>query len=341
MKYFDSDYLEGCAPEILEALSKANFEQTPGYGKDKYSDSAKEKIKIACECEDADVWFLVGGTQANSTVIDAMLKVGEGIISCDTGHIAGHEAGAIETFGHKVITLPHQNGKLSAESVKKYLTAFYQDSSFDHIVPPGAVYVSHPTEYGTLYTKKELEDLHSVCEEYNIPLFLDGARLGYGLVTPGTDVTLPVLAKTTDAFYIGGTKVGAMFGEAVIFPKKNTVSRFFTTIKRHGALLAKGRMLGIQFDTLFTNDLYFKLAKNAMDNAIYLKEELSKKGYKFFIESPTNQTFVILDNNKVKELQKSVSFSIWEPYDEENTVVRFATSWATKKEDVDFLLNLL
>ena len=341
MKYFDSDYLEGCAPEILEALSKANFEQTPGYGKDKYSDSAKEKIKIACECEDADVWFLVGGTQANSTVIDAMLKVGEGIISCDTGHIAGHEAGAIETFGHKVITLPHQNGKLSAESVKKYLTAFYQDSSFDHIVPPGAVYVSHPTEYGTLYTKKELEDLHSVCEEYNIPLFLDGARLGYGLVTPGTDVTLPVLAKTTDAFYIGGTKVGAMFGEAVIFPKKNTVSRFFTTIKRHGALLAKGRMLGIQFDTLFTNDLYFKLAKNAMDNAIYLKEELSKKDYKFFIESPTNQTFVILDNNKVKELQKSVSFSIWEPYDEENTVVRFATSWATKKEDVDFLLNLL
>ena len=341
MKYFDSDYLEGCAPEILEALSKTNFEQTPGYGKDKYSDSAKEKIKAACECPEADVWFLVGGTQANSTVIDAILKVGEGIISCDTGHIAGHEAGAIETFGHKVITISHKNGKLSAEDVKKYLVNFYEDASFDHIVPPGAVYVSHPTEYGTLYTKKELEDLHTVCQEYDIPLFLDGARLGYGLATPGTDVTLPVLAKTTDAFYIGGTKVGAMFGEAVVFPKKDIVNRFFTTIKRHGALLAKGRMLGIQFETLFTNDLYLKLAKNAMDNAVYLKAELAKKGYKFFIDSPTNQTFVILENSKVKELQKAVSFSIWEKYDDTNTVVRFATSWATKKEDVDFLLSLL
>ena len=192
-----------------------------------------------------------------------------------------------------------------------------------------------------MYTKKELEDLHDVCKEYKIPLFLDGARLGYGLATPETDVTLPVLAKNTDAFYIGGTKVGAMFGEAVVFPKKNTVNRFFTTIKRHGALLAKGRMLGIQFDTLFSDDLYFKLAKNAIDNAIYLKEELAKKGYKFFIDSPTNQTFVILDNEKVTELQKTVSFSLWEPYDDKKTVVRFATSWATKKEDVDFLLSLL
>ncbi|MBQ4555240.1 MAG: aminotransferase class I/II-fold pyridoxal phosphate-dependent enzyme [Spirochaetaceae bacterium] len=341
MKYFDSDYLEGCAPEILEALQKSNFDQTPGYGKDSYCESAKEKIKAACKCKDADIWFLVGGTQANSTVLDALLKVGEGVISCDTGHIAGHEAGAVEAFGHKVITLPHENGKLSAKKVKNYLVNFYEDSSFDHIVPPGAVYISHPTEYGTLYTKKELEDLHDVCKEYKIPLFLDGARLGYGLATPETDVTLPVLAKNTDAFYIGGTKVGAMFGEAVVFPKKNTVNRFFTTIKRHGALLAKGRMLGIQFDTLFTDDLYFKLAKNAIDNAIYLKEELAKKGYKFFIDSPTNQTFVILDNEKVKELQKTVSFSLWEPYDDSNTVVRFATSWATKKEDVDFLLSLL
>lgn len=341
MKYFDSDYLEGCAPEILEALQKSNFDQTPGYGKDSYCESAKEKIKAACKCKDADIWFLVGGTQANSTVLDALLKVGEGVISCDTGHIAGHEAGAVEAFGHKVITLPHENGKLSAKKVKNYLVNFYTDSSFGHIVPPGAVYISHPTEYGTLYTKKELEDLHDVCKEYKIPLFLDGARLGYGLATPETDVTLPVLAKNTDAFYIGGTKVGAMFGEAVVFPKKNTVNRFFTTIKRHGALLAKGRMLGIQFDTLFTDDLYFKLAKNAIDNAIYLKEELAKKGYKFFIDSPTNQTFVILDNEKVTELQKTVSFSLWEPYDDKKTVVRFATSWATKKEDVDFLLSLL
>ena len=341
MKFFDSDYLEGCAPEILEALSKTNFEQTESYGKDFYSERAKEKIKKACNCQEADVWFLVGGTQVNSTVLDGLLKVGEGVISCTTGHIAGHEAGAIETFGHKVITLPHENGKLTAEEVKEYLTNFYEDTTYEHIVPPGAVYISHPTEYGTLYTKKELEDLHSICQEYKIPLFLDGARLGYGLATPETDVTLPVLAKNTDAFYIGGTKVGALFGEAVVFPNKNIVNRFFTTIKRHGALLAKGRILGLQFDTLFTDNLYFKLGKNAIDNANYLKENLSKKGYKFFIESPTNQTFVILDNSKIKELQKEVSFSIWEKYNKDQTVVRFATSWATKKEDIDFLLNLL
>lgn len=341
MKYFDNDYLEGCALEILKKLTETNFEQTSGYGTDSYCESAKNKIKTACQCKNGDVCFLVGGTQVNSTVLDALLKSGEGVISTDIGHIATHEAGAIETFGHKVITLPHVNGKLTAERLKTYLQNFYHDKTFQHMVNPGAVYISHPTEYGTLYTKKELENLHNICKDHNIPLFLDGARLGYGLVTPNTDVTLPVIAKYTDAFYIGGTKIGALFGEAVVFPKKDTVKNFFTTIKRHGALLAKGRLLGIQFDTLFTDNLYFKLAKNAIDLAIYLREQIEKKGYKFFIDSPTNQIFVIVDNTKIKEIDKAVSFSIWQPYNENSTVIRFATSWATKKEDIDYLLSLL
>lgn len=341
MKYFDSDYLEGCCPEILEALQKTNFEQTPGYGEDKYCESAKQKIKAACECNEAEVHFLVGGSQANSTILDALLRVGDGVISADTGHIACHEAGAVEAFAHKVIPIKHKNGKLEASDVKKYLTNFFDDASYTHMVYPGAVYISHPTEYGTLYTKKELEDLHDVCQEYKIPLYMDGARLGYALATPSTDVTLPVIAKNCEAFYIGGTKVGALFGEAAVFTKPNLVTRFFTTIKRHGALLAKGRMLGIQFDTLFTDGLYEKLGKNAVDLAIYLKENLIKKGYKFFIDSPTNQTFVILNNEKLAELKKQVSFSVWEKYDGNNTVVRFATSWATTKADIDLLLDLL
>ena len=341
MKYFDSDYLEGCAPEILKKLAETNFEQTAGYGTDSYCESAKSKIKAACKCKDGDVWFLVGGTQANSTVLDALLKAGEGVISTDIGHIATHEAGAVETFGHKVITLPHQNGKLTAEKLNTFLQQFYEDKTFPHMVNPGAVYISHPTEYGTLYTKKELEQLHILCKDYNIPLFLDGARLGYGLVAPNNDVTLPVIAKYTDVFYIGGTKIGALFGEAVVFPKKDTIKNFFTTIKRHGALLAKGRLLGIQFDTLFTNNLYLNLAKNAINCAIYLRENLIKKGYKFFIDSPTNQTFVIINNTKIKELEKKISFSVWQLFDDKNTVVRFATSWATKIEDIDYLLSLL
>lgn len=337
---FECDYMEGCHPFILNRLNEINFEKISGYGCDEICKSAKEKIRVACDCPNAEIHFLVGGTQTNATVIDALLKRYETVITANTGHITEHEAGAIEAKGHKVTMLPSHDGKISCDDLLAFLKNYFDDENNAHIVRPGVVYISFPTEFGTIYSLDELKSLRKVCDEYNLKLYLDGARLGYGL-SASSDVTLKDIAKYCHAFYIGGTKVGAMFGEAVVFPKKDIVNRFFTTIKRHGALLAKGRMLGIQFDTLFTNDLYLKLAKNAMDNAVYLKAELAKKGYKFFINSPTNQTFVILENSKVKELQKAVSFSIWEKYDDTNTVVRFATSWATKKEDVDFLLSLL
>lgn len=350
MLHFDCDYMEGACPEIMERLLQTNLEQTPGYGTDKYTESAKEKIRIACNAPEAQVWFLIGGTQTNATVLDALLAPGDGVIAADTGHIGVHEAGAVENSGHKVLPVASpsvangdksQIGKLSAESVRNYLSTFWNDGNCDHMVAPGAVYISHPTEYGTFYTAKELASLHQVCAEYKIPLFLDGARLGYALASPSTDVTLPVIASNCDAFYIGGTKVGCLFGEAVVFPKPQLVNRFFTTIKRHGALLAKGRLLGIQFETLFTDGLYSKIARNAIDTAVVLRKELLEKGYKLAVESDTNQVFVILENERMKELEKSVTFSFWEKYDSNHTVVRFATSWVTKMQDVQALCEIL
>ena len=341
MIYFDSDYLEGAHTSILEKLFQTNFEQTPGYGTDKYTQSAKEKIRKACKCPDADIHFLVGGTQTNATVIDALLKSYEGILSTEIAHIEVHEAGAIEFGGHKVITLPQKDGKLQASDIKNYLEKFYDDSSFEHMTIPGAVYISHPTELGTLYTKKELAQISEICQKYNLPLFLDGARLGYGLVSPNTDVTLEDIANYCDVFYIGGTKVGALFGEAVVITKKDLIPHFFTIIKQHGALLAKGRMLGIQFDTLFTDNLYLKIAQNAIDKAIQLKAIFHEKNYPFFLETDTNQQFIILENTKMTQLREKISFSFWERYDENHTVVRFATSWATTQEAIDTLKNIL
>ena len=339
--HFESDYMEGAHPAILERLQQINLEKNTGYGLDKYCKLAEEKIKAACNAPDAIVKFLVGGTQTNTTIISAVLRSWQGVISVKTGHIALHEAGAIEATGHKVITLDEHDGKMSSDDLHDYLQTFFDDENASHMVEPGLVYISHPTEYGTLYSKTELENLHAVCKKFNIPLMLDGARLGYGLAAKNTDVTLPVIAKNCDVFYIGGTKVGALFGEAVVVSNPNLVPHFFTVIKQHGALLAKGWLLGLQFDTLFTDDLYFKIAQNAVENALFLKDELVKKGYKLYIDSFTNQQFFIVENERLKELEKKIGYSFWEKYDENHTIIRLATSWATTKESVCKLIELM
>ena len=341
MLSFQCDYNNGVHPEILRRLMETNDELLPGYGDDKYSSSAKEKIRKACGRKDAEVFLTVGGTQTNKIVICSLLSPAEGVISAATGHINCHEAGAIEETGHKVLTIPHENGKITSDNLKGYLEKFYDDEAHDHMVCPGMVYISHPTEYGTLYTKDELKSLSEICREYEIPLFLDGARLGYGLMSQGTDVTLEDIADLCDVFYIGGTKVGALCGEAIVFTNIKPHKRFFGIIKQHGALLAKGRLLGIQFDTLFTDNLSFEISRHAIRMADLIRESFRKKGYEFFIETETNQIFVILENSKMEELKKDVFFEFWERKDENHTVVRFASSWATKEEDVQKLNELL
>lgn len=341
MRYFDSDYLEGAHPAILEKLATTNFEQTPGYGSDKYCESARAKIKAACNCPNAEVYFISGGTQTNATVIDTLLASYQGVIAAQTGHIAAHEAGAVEFCGHKVITLPEHGGKLRAKDVEDYLETFYADESWEHMVIPGAVYISHPTEWGTLYTKQELQNLSKICRKYDIPLFLDGARLGYGLTSDDTDITLSDIARLCDVFYIGGTKVGALLGEAVVITRQNLIPHFFTSIKQHGALLAKGRVLGIQFDVLFTEELYLKIAHNAIDKANKMKEIFKAKQYRFYLETPTNQQFIIMENRKMQELRQKISFSFWAKYDDNHTIVRFATSWATTDEAIKELESIL
>ena len=341
MLHFANDYTQGACQEILDAIVKTNFENLSGYGADKYCESAKVKISKACEVENADVYFLVGGTQTNAVVINSMLQSYEGVIAAEMGHISVHEAGAIELTGHKVLTLPHHNGKINVNEVKGYLQTFYADKNHEHMVFPGMVYISHPTEYGTLYTKNELTEISEICKKYKIPLFLDGARLAYGLMAKDTDVTLPDIARLCDVFYFGGTKAGALLGEAVIFTKNNTPKNFVTRIKQHGALLAKGRLLGVQFDTLFSNDLYKRIGKYTVNLSEKLKNILHKKNYRFYLESPTNQQFIIIENIKMEELEKKVSFSFWEKYDEKHTVIRLATSWATIEKDLNELEKLL
>jgi threonine aldolase len=340
-QHFESDYLEGAHPLILQRLIETNMEKTPGYGLDAYCDAARQKIRSACHCPQAEVFFLVGGTQTNATVIDGLLRPYQGVVSAESGHISTHEAGAIEFGGHKVLTLPHTYGKLNPRDVERCFMNYDKDVNKDHVVMPGMVYISHPTEYGTLYTKAELEQLSGICRRFAVPLFLDGARLGYGLTAEGTDVTLEVIAETCDVFYIGGTKVGALFGEAVVITRQGLIPHFFSIVKQHGALLAKGRMLGIQFDTLFSDGLYFNIAGHAIDMAKKLKAGFLQKGYRLFFDSPTNQQFIILENKQMECLARQVCFSVWEPYDETHTVVRFATSWATKEEDVQKMLELL
>ena len=341
MLHFENDYMEGAHPLILERLAATNMQQCVGYGCDEVCESARRKILSACGLTDGEVHFLVGGTQTNATVIRALLRPYEGVIAADTGHIALHEAGAIEAGGHKVLTIPHRNGKLSAEAVDAYIEAFRRDEAWDHMVWPGMVYISQPTEYGTIYSLAELEALSAVCRKWEIPLFADGARLGYGLMAEGSDVTLKDLARLCDVFYIGGTKVGAMFGEAVVIPRKGFIPHFFTTIKQQGALLAKGRMLGIQFDTLFTDDLYINIARQAVSEASRLREAFRAKGYEIYAESPTNQVFVALSAEQEAHLRTLTTFSEWERTADGRLVVRLATSWATKSEDIDELISKL
>ncbi|RRD40068.1 low specificity L-threonine aldolase [Leptotrichia sp. OH3620_COT-345] len=341
MLYFENDYAEGAHEKVLNALLKTNNEKHSGYGRDAYSLKAKEKIKKMCGRDDIDIYFLTGGTQTNLIVIGSLLKSYEGVIAVETGHVNVHEAGAVELTGHKVLTLPQHNGKININELKKYIEIFYNNKNKEHMVYPGMVYISHPTEYGTLYTKKELKEISEICRKYEMPLFLDGARLGYGLVVENTDVDLPFLTEICDVFYIGGTKVGALCGETVVFTKNNTPKNFTTIIKQYGALLAKGRLLGIQFDTLFTDGLYLKISRNAIETAEILKRGLKEKGYRFYIDSPTNQQFIILKNEKIKALEKEVIFSFWKKYDENHTIVRFVTSWSTSKKDVEKLIKLL
>ncbi len=341
MLSFECDYNEGAHEAILRRLIETNTEQLPGYGSDKYCDLAKEKIKAACGRDDAEVFLLVGGTQTNQIVIDTVLLPYEGVVSANTGHINVHEAGAIEYSGHKVLSVPHDQGKIKADVLENYLEIFHSDETKTHMVYPGMVYISHPTEYGTLYSLDELTSLSEVCKKYNIPLYMDGARLGYGLMSSGTDVTLKDVARLCDVFYIGGTKVGALCGEAVVFTHNNAPKGFFTSIKQHGALLAKGRVLGVQFDTLFTDDLYFNISRHAIKMADKLREVFKQKGYRFFIETVTNQIFIVLENKKMEELKKHVSFSFWEIFDSEHTVVRFASSWATRESDIEKLAEHL
>ncbi|MBE5882367.1 MAG: low specificity L-threonine aldolase [Lachnospiraceae bacterium] len=338
---FESDYIAGAHPKVLEKLMETNMEALGGYGTDKYCESAKEKIKAACGCPGAEVHFLVGGTQTNALVISSMLKEYEGVIAAKTGHVSLHEAGAIEYTGHKVLEIAQENGKIVPELLKEYLDTFYMDENREHMVFPGMVYISHPTEYGTLYNKKELEQISDICQGYEIPLYLDGARLGYGIMSRETDVTMEDIAKCCDVFYIGGTKVGALCGEAVVFTKGNAPKHFMTIVKQKGALLAKGRVLGVQFDTLFTDGLYFDISRHAIDMAEQLKGMLKEKGYQFYMESPTNQQFVIVENGKLSELKKSVAVSFWEKYDDAHTVIRLATSWSTTQEDMDILKEVL
>ncbi len=341
MLSFQNDYSEGAAPEIIEALAKTNLESLPGYGSDQYCLAAQNRIKEVMGNPDADIFFLVGGTQTNAIAIDAFLQSYQAVISADSGHINIHEAGAIEAGGHKVIALKANNGKLEPRSLKEYLVAFYEDENHPHMAQPGMVYISQPTELGTLYSKTELQQLHKISSEYHLPLYVDGARLGYGLSSPINDVTLKDLNELTDAFYIGGTKVGALCGEALVFTHHNQPANFLTLVKQHGGLLAKGRLLGIQFLTLFTNDLYFKLSDNAIKTAMLIKAELKKKGYRFFIDSPTNQQFIIIENKQYASLKEKVRLSYWEKYDEDHIVVRICTSWATTTESVQELMRIL
>ncbi len=337
MFHFDTDYMEGAHPDVMQRLIDTNLEQTSGYGTDSYCDEARQLIRQACCDESLDVYFLVGGTQTNSTIIDALLSHHEGVVAAQTGHINVHESGAIETFGHKVLTLPSHEGKVDVLELKQFIADFYADETYEHMVAPGMLYISYPTEYGTIYTKAELQQLHSVCQKANIPMFIDGARLGYGLTSDAADITLPELATLCDVFYIGGTKVGALFGECVV-AHQGLLQHFTPLVKQHGALLAKGRLLGVQFGALFTDNLYFRIARHAVELAILLKKGFIAKGYTPFIDSPTNQQFFTLPNDVMDRLAKRHTFEIWGKRGETHTTVRFVTSWATKHEDVEALI---
>lgn len=331
---FSSDYQEGAHQRVLDALVATNMEQTSGYGADAHCARARDLIRAACEAPDADVYFLVGGTQTNATVIDAILLPWQGVIAPNTGHINMHEAGIVERGGHKILDVPALDGKINAADVERICSAWEGDGARDHMIAPALVYISQPTEYGTLYTRRELEGLSRVCRARGLKLFVDGARLAYALASPANDVTLADLARLTDVFYIGGTKCGALFGEAVVIPNSGSIRQFVTQMKQHGALLAKGRLLGVQFEALFEDDLYLTIGAPAVQATARIRASLIRAGYVVTMNSPTNLTFVALDQAGHDRLSRKVSYGIWETLPDGRLLARLGTSWATLEQAV-------
>ena len=334
MLYFLNDYSEGAHPKVMEKLSETNLTPVPGYGDDPFCESAKEKIRASLGLPKADIAFLVGGTQANLVVISSLLQRWEAVVAVESGHIAVHEAGAVEFTGHKVIALPSHDGKLDASKLDAYMNRFQADETHDHMCFPGMVYISYPTELGTLYSKKELAAVAETCRKHDLKLYIDGARLGYGLMSDEAELTFREIADLCDVFYIGGTKVGALCGEAVVFPKGDMPAHFFTMMKQQGAVLAKGRLAGIQFDVLFTDDLYFTISRHAIRMAQELKRVFTENGFPLYVDSPTNQQFFILTPAQKAALEKEAAFEVWDPIDENAIACRFVTSWATQPETI-------
>lgn len=341
MIYFDSDYMAGAHPKVMERLLETNHLNTIGYGCDEYTKHAAELIRNACGQPNARVYFLVGGTQTNATVIDGLLSRHQGVLAAESAHINVHEAGAIEATGHKILNLPQYEGKVLASDLKEYIDNFYSDDTYEHMVAPGMLYISFPTEYGTTYSYEELTKLSEICHNANIPLYIDGARLAYGLAAKGNNVTLKDIAQLSDVFYIGGTKVGALFGEAVVITNPTLLKNFFPLIKQHGALLAKGRLLGVQFEALFENNLYEEIGLQTVEKALRIRNLFSSKGYKIVVDSTTNQQFIRLPNQIIDKLKENISFELWGPRGKTETVVRFVTGWATSHTDIDTLASIL
>ena len=337
MIYFHNDYSEGCHPKVLERLINTNLEQTPGYGEDCYCHAAADMIRKLCGCDDLAVHFLVGGTQANLTVITAALRPHQAALGPVSAHINVHETGAVEATGHKVLGVPSTDGKITAAQVREVLSAHRASGSFEHEAQPKLVYISNPTELGTLYTLAELEALSATCKEMGLYLFLDGARLGYGLAATGNDVSMKDIARLCDVFYIGGTKVGALFGEAVVISNPALKEDFRYIIKQRGGMLAKGRLLGVQFGALLENGLYFEIAAKAVHLADQLRATFDEIGASYLVPGITNQIFPILPDRLLDELAKNFMFTEMERIDDTHRAVRFCTSWATTQENVDAL----
>lgn len=338
---FDTDYLAGAHPEVLQRLVDTNSERTAGYGSDPYTQRAAALIREACGAPDARVYFMVGGTQTNTTVIDGLLAHHEGVMAAESGHINVHETGAIEATGHKVLVLPTQEGKVKAADVAAYIDSFYADDTYEHMVAPGMLYISLPTEYGTMYRLSELEELSAVCRRHEIPLYVDGARLGFGLAAARGEITLSDVARLCDVFYIGGTKMGTLFGEAVVVTNPKLLKHFVPLMKQHGGLLAKGRLLGLQFEALFQNQLFERIGEKAVRLALRIREAFCEKGYPVVVDSPTNQQFFRLPNTLIDRLSPHVGFELWGPRGTEESLVRFVTGWHTTDEDVDQLITYL
>lgn len=338
VSHLESDYNNGAHQQVLQHLVETNDECTQSYGDDRFSEHARQLIRVACEAPEAQIWFLAGGTQTNATIIDCALQPFEGVLCPETAHINVHESGAVEFTGHKVIALPSHQGKLCAADLRAWLRVYFADETAEHMVRPGMVYITFPTELGTLYTAEELTELHGICREYGLLLYVDGARLAYGLAA-SQDVTLPLLARMADIFYIGGTKCGALCGEAVVFPNGNAPSHMLSRIKRHGALLAKSRVVGVQFEALFQpvgdSSLYLTIGQQAVALAMRLRRLIVEElGYQPFIDSPTNQQFYIIPNTDLERLRRHFGFEVWCPVDATHTACRFVTSWATTEHDI-------